>query len=152
MTSFIRFMENRGEPMRIRLGAARPENASRFIDEVVGETGARPNPFDSRSLFFTDGDGTLVVFSLNHGSAPNSVMIADLHAEPQRTGAGSRLMRRLCDKADAMGVTLELSAVPLKTASRIPKPKLREFYKSFGFKPARGADEMLREPKPRIPE
>ncbi len=73
------------------------------------------------------------------------VYLQQIRAFQMQTGAGTRLMRRLADAADAAGVTLTLNAHPLQVAHKIPKKKLVEFYKRFGF--TGRADNMVRKPQ-----
>jgi hypothetical protein len=58
-------------------------------------------------------------------------------------------MKFLTDLADKYGVAMSLSAVPKgKGETKIPKAKLVDFYKRFGF--TGHPDDMVREPKVRI--
>ena len=152
MITFYQFLENTDQPkIQIKLGNLSQSSTSpskKFIEDIINETNAKPNQFDPNSFFFIDNDNTLVIFNIATGFlAPNSVSIGELRTEPQKTGAGSRFMQKLCDKADSSNITLELSAVPLKVKNKIPKTKLKQFYKKFKFKPATGIDEMVRTPQ-----
>ncbi len=152
MITFYQFLENTDQPkIQIKLGNLSQSSTSpskKFIDDIINETNAKPNEFDPNSFFFFDNDGTIVIFYLTKGFvAPNSVSIVELRTEPQKTGAGSRFMQKLCDKADSLNIILELTAVPLKVKNKIPKTKLKEFYKKFKFKPLTGSDDMVRKPQ-----
>lgn len=65
-------------------------------------------------------------------AAVNCVVLHYLHVEEEYRGAGigSRLMQRVCEDADALGVTIELQAAP---AGLSYLDKLVTFYESFGF-------------------
>lgn len=76
------------------------------------------------------------------------VYLTGLRVVEQKKGTGTRLMTRLTQLADEMGVTLTLNARPLDVPpgqKKIPQKKLVEFYKRFGF--TGRASDMARKPR-----
>lgn len=84
---------------------------------------------------------------------PNSdghVHISELAVldKPGGLGFGSFVLKLICSEADKYNIKLTLFAVPLdiRDQKKIPKNKLKQFYKKYGFKQG-GGDYMEREPQ-----
>lgn len=125
-----------------------PENSQQFISRFFASVNAQMNPF-GHNYYYTDGQ-TLVMFKINSSVIkPDAIHIEEIHTVPTKTGAGKRFMEKITRMADETNTWLELNAVPLKTNERIPSSKLKNFYKSFGFKSLRKDDQntMIRKPK-----
>jgi hypothetical protein len=143
-------MEKNDEPdhIKIRLGSSKKSGVNTFIDEFNNSMGAQENHFDPREKFYEDENGTIIKYSLAPGYlAPNSVSLSNFHAIPAKTGAGGKFLKTLIDLADNKNVILELEAVPLRVDNRIGLPKLRNFYRKFGFKDIAGDSTMIRNPR-----
>jgi GNAT superfamily N-acetyltransferase len=103
--------------------------------------------------------------------SPDSVYISAIQVlsrEGQSKGAGTRLMNRIIEAADELGIPLELEAYPTKkfqrgergefseTTKQKMSKRLVEFYKKFGFTPIAktgpDANMMIRQPQPLVRE
>jgi len=123
------------------------EDNKDYVKKIYSK-GAR-NPIGRGVVFqFTDKDKSgMILVEL-------TPMIGFVHITEIRVleglyklGFGAAVMKLLTDEADKMNITLDLFAVPLKAeGKKIPKGKLKSFYKKHGFKSA-GGDKMTREPK-----
>jgi len=81
---------------------------------------------------------------------PNHVSIDQVRALAR--GGGRAAMQVLVDRADRLGVTLSLNAVPMAPTpgggKKMKRAELIRWYKTFGFKPEEpGSDYMIRAPK-----
>jgi GNAT superfamily N-acetyltransferase len=102
-----------------------------------------PNPINDRETII-DNEILIEAWPLE-----DSVYLTGLRAVAHGKGAGTRVMTRLVQLADEMGVTLTLSPRPLEVPrgqKKIPAKKLVEFYKRFGFTGS-GRTEMRRRPQ-----
>lgn len=99
------------------------------------------NPFFDRETVIDNAVGVdLSVFN-------GVVHLSTVRALTKGKGDGTRVMKRLMDLADEMGVTLEGIVEPFGQGG-MSKTALMRWYKSFGFvKKYRHGDEIVRRPK-----
>lgn len=119
-----------------------------FVRKIHGK--ATPNPMGHNFYFQlkkSDDESAIVLVLLN---AMNwGVVISEMIVAEGKTGQGygNHILKMITKEADKDGIKLSLSAVPLAHAGKkIPKGKLKAFYKKHGFK-SDGGDTMRREPK-----
>jgi hypothetical protein len=119
---------------------AKKQALSNYIDAFLEAT--QPHPFDRSSIY---NGHTIVDLRPFDGK----IHLSWIQTLKPKSGAATETMKFLTDLADKYGVAMSLSAVPKgKGETKIPKAKLVEFYKRFGF--TGHPDDMVREPKVRI--
>lgn len=102
----------------------------------------QPHPFDRSSIY---NGHTVVELRPFEGK----IHLSWIQTLKPKSGAATETMKFLTGLADRHGVAMSLSAVPKgRGETKIPKAKLVEFYKRFGF--TGHPDDMVREPKVRI--
>ena len=77
---------------------------------------------------------------------PGFVELAYIYVYVQKKGVGTKILYKICELADKYNLEVVLDAVPVdKDVDSIPKWKLHEFYKKYGFKPElSGANQLTR--------
>jgi hypothetical protein len=84
-----------------------------------------------------------VIVAVAEHIGPDVVFLALLEAYEMQGGHGSIILRRLCELADKLSITLALEAFPVETkrgGPKIPIDKLKSFYASFGFRMERSEE------------
>ena len=91
-------------------------------------------PSEERGHFrFKDSAGTTLGFAQLH-CFERQVRIHRLWACKPGSGAGSNMMRTLCELADRYHVELRLKVVPIgRKPFPMSRPQLRDWYQGFGF-------------------
>lgn len=125
------------ERMQALAGVPLNESVDSFIKEFIA--GTKPNPLNPNERI---AGGALIELS-KMGDHIHIHSIRSYMGTGQ--GYGTRSMEVTCRIADKHGVVLHINAIPYGD-DKMPKSKLKSWYKTFGFKPLRG-DEMVREPK-----
>lgn len=124
-----------------------------FVKDVQGW--GMHNPFNPREIVVNNE--AIIEVERNRYDAPDVVVLHTVRVVQQKQGAGTRIMQRLVDHADSMGITLRLLARPLSQHAPnkpIPLKKLFQFYTRFGFEGTimpgdgkRSKEYMVRYPK-----
>jgi hypothetical protein len=107
---------------------------------LIGEFGQLP---ESTREWARELEGCAVTLALDDGEA---IQIASLEALEPGRGAGTRAIRRLCELADAHGVTLTLIADPFGKRPKITRAKLMHWYHGFGFRACSVHSYQMRRP------
>jgi len=130
------------EPLKLSTAPSDAYLNAKRAAAAVRALGGR-NPFFDDETIYDNRAGIAV-----HASRDGQLWIDNIRAFQHKDGAGSELMRAVCEIADKHGVTAALFAVPLATGpkqKKIPAAKLIGWYKRFGFK-LQGDDYMERAP------
>jgi len=88
----------------------------------------------------------LVGCAWSEGQASDLVQVYNVSVFKPKQGAGSKILRHLCDEADRLDVSLHVQAQPqyIDIDECISDQKLQSWYRSFGFE---GAMAMTRRPR-----
>jgi len=130
-------------PVRVRLRRFGVESKD-FVDEFNRLSGSRPNPMDPAGRIIEDGQA-IVNYALEPAMGSGDVVLKTLQVSPTGTGAGSRFLKNLTDRADRNMKTLRLNAHPLDVDEPIGVEDLKALYRRFGFVDA-GGEKMVRPP------
>ena len=124
-----------------------PEHVADFMADLRAAT--HPHPFDRRSrLLAYDVDGAECYAVIVVRPWDGMAYIEEIGVSPKSCaghGVGSSALRLITDLADARGVTLALTPVPIGH-KRLNRAKLTAWYKRRGFAGARGDDTLVRLP------
>lgn len=120
----------------------------KFVHKIYSM--AQPNPMNDRQVFFSFKDKDVAALIIVEMTPLTWAVVLDtLTVAEGKTGLGfgDHVLKIITKEADKDGIKITLSAVPLDHAGKkIPKGKLKAFYKKHGFKSS-GGDNMIREPK-----
>lgn len=125
--SYRRMNESEDQPVRIRLGKTKGEQAQKFMVDFADDSDEHPFNPAARILH-----GSVVHVSRDG----NQVHIHDIQTLAPKSGAGTKALKHLTSLADKHGVKLNLFA---KAYSNRPEhiratPKLIKWYEKHGFK------------------
>lgn len=111
--------------------------AERFLDQVWDAT--YPHPFMRGQRIY---GGAVIEVNKNIDNRTSGIHISDILAIEPRQGHGATALKALCDLADELGVTLDLTAKAYMTGpeakTRMSTKQLVDWYSKFGFVKKRG--------------
>lgn len=124
--------------------AAAAASLDAYMDEFWRRT--QPHPFMPESRLLHVGGGVWLIVDLVPFDGCIYLKWLQIVSGSERQGGATRAMEQLTEMADRWDVCMMLEAKPTGTP-KIPKGKLKAFYRRFGFVGQRGGDLMMRQPR-----